>query len=149
MKRKDLLGYGLIISVLALVGFTSRIVDIDTKNYLDYVVDDEELSKAVTIDLDAQKECYCAGVDFDPGFYDIKSAGGSTQNNDLTEVGPGMLENDIFLNDQFLSNDECINIDGQISMIPSNPNTKQYGEQFEVEQTTDLIVKILNLELMK
>ncbi len=139
MNKKNIIGYLLIFVVIMAV--LTQLEIIDMTNYADYEINDNDLSDAEPIKLESRDTPYCTGEDgFKPGFYDIKALGGSSIDENYSAYQISLLEKDKFINDIYISDNECILVDGELELIPSTHNYDPLGEQFEVNTTTDLIV---------
>ncbi len=139
MSKKDIIGYILLVLVIIMV--MKKFNFIDTTNYTDYELSENQLSKAKPIKLESSNTPYCAGDDgYDPGFYDIKALGGSINNSKYSNISELNVKENDYLNDMYISDDECLLVDGNIELIPTKPSSIKYDDEFIIEETTDLIV---------
>lgn len=140
LNKKNIIGYILVLFVGIMILNETNIID--TKNYKDYESDKEELSNSKSIKLTSNDKPYCAGDGvYDPGFYDIKALGGSSENSDYSLYKNGYIKKGNFLNDIYISNTECLFVDGDIELIPSSSSSEKYmTDEFTINETMDLVV---------
>lgn len=140
MKPNYIVSFILLFAMVSLIIFQTDLID--WTDYRDYEMSAKELTTMNSVFLKSSQKPYCVGKDgIEPGFYDIKALGGMKNNEEFTKYNGGILEKNQILENIYISDTECIYVDGNVEIIPSLANYQKYNsENFTISQTTDLIV---------